>query len=62
MDEEGEWSTDPAVRPIVECSIGVSPGQEGIVLRIKWQTRFLESADVDSHRLSGPFDKYKVRA
>ena len=39
MDEEGEWSTDPAVRLIVECSIGVSPGQEGIVLRIKWQTQ-----------------------
>ena len=33
VDEEGEWSTDPAVRPIVECSIGVSPGQEGIVLQ-----------------------------
>ena len=33
-----EWSTDPGVRPIVECSIGVSPGQEGIVLRIKRQT------------------------
>ena len=30
---------DPAVRPIVECSVGVSPGQEGIVLRIKWQTQ-----------------------
>ena len=29
---------DPAVRPIVECSVGVSPGQEGIVLRIKRQT------------------------
>ena len=29
---------DPAVRPIVECSVGVSPGQEGIVLRIKGQT------------------------
>ena len=29
----------PAVRPIVECSIGVSPGQEDIVLRIKWQTQ-----------------------
>ena len=30
---------DPAVRPIVECSVGVSPGQEGIVLRIKQQTQ-----------------------
>ena len=35
----GECSTDPAVRLIVECSIGVSPGQEGIVLRIKLQTQ-----------------------
>ena len=26
----------PAVRLIVECRIGMSPGQEGIVLRIKW--------------------------
>ena len=34
-----ERSADPAVRPIVECSIGVSPGQEGIVLRIKRQTQ-----------------------
>ena len=30
---------DPAVRSIVECSVGVSPGQEGIVLKIKWQTQ-----------------------
>ena len=30
---------DPAVRPIVECRIGVSPEQEGIVLRIKRQTQ-----------------------
>ena len=29
----------PAVRPIVECSIGVSPGQEDIVLRIQRQTQ-----------------------
>ena len=29
----------PEVRLIVECSIGVSPGQEGIVLRIKRQTQ-----------------------
>ena len=33
------YSRDPAVRPIVKCSIEVSPGQEGIVLRIKWQTQ-----------------------
>ena len=30
---------DPAVRLIKECSIGMSPGQELIVLRIKQQTR-----------------------
>ena len=35
----GEHSADPAVRLIVEGSIGMSPGQEGIFLRIKWQTR-----------------------
>ena len=34
-----EHSTDPAVRLIVKCCIGVSPGQEGIVLRIKWKTQ-----------------------
>ena len=55
---KGECSTDPAVRPIVGCSIGVSPGQEGIVLRINWQTQDFWSAEVDSHRLS---EKYKVR-
>ena len=38
-----ECSADPAVRPIMECSIGVSPGQEGIVLRIKQQTQDLWS-------------------
>ena len=36
--KRGECSADPAVRPIVECCVGMSPGQEGIVLRIKWQT------------------------
>ena len=30
-----EHSADPAVRPTVECSVGVIPGQEGTVLRIK---------------------------
>ena len=60
---KGERSTDPAVRLIVEFSIGVSSGQEGIVLRIKQQIQdFLESAEVGSHRLSGPSEKYKVRA
>ena len=37
--KRGERSADPAVRPIVECSIGVSPGQEDIVLRTKQQTQ-----------------------
>ena len=31
----GKCSADPASRLIVECSIGVSPGQEGIALRVK---------------------------
>ena len=30
--EEGEHSTDPAIRPIVECGIGMSLGLEGTVL------------------------------
>ena len=34
-----ECSTDPAVRLIVKCCVGVSPGQEGIVFRIKRQTQ-----------------------
>ena len=38
-----ECSSDPAIRPIVECSIGMSPGQEGIILRVKWQTQDLWS-------------------
>ena len=28
---------------IVKCCIGVSPGQDGIVLRIKWQTQYFWS-------------------
>ena len=39
----------PAVRPIVECSIGVSPGQEDIVLRIKWQTQDFWSQQKQAH-------------
>ena len=35
--KRGERSADPAVRPIVEYGIGVSPGQEDIVLRIQRQ-------------------------
>ena len=46
----GECSTDPAVRLIVEFSIGVSPGQEGQMA----DSGFLESAEVGSHRLSDP--------
>ena len=55
----GECSIDTAVRLIVGFSVGVSPGQEGIVLRMKRQTHdFLESAEVSTHRLSGPPEKY----
>ena len=45
----GEHSVDPAVRPIVECSVGVSPGQEGIVLRIKRQTQDFWSQQKEAH-------------
>ena len=61
--DRGEGSADPAVRLIVKCCVGVSPGQEGIVLRIKTaDSGFLESAEVGSDRLSGPSEKCKVRA
>ena len=39
FDEEGSAPTDPAVRLMVEFIVGMSAGQEGIVLRIKWQTQ-----------------------
>jgi len=39
----GERSADPAVRPIVECSIGVSPGEEDIVLS---QTSYIQFSSV----------------
>ena len=61
IDEEGECSTDPAIMSIVECGIGMSPGQEGIVLRVK-TPGLLESAEVGLHRLSGSSEKYKVKA
>ena len=38
MDEVGEHSADPAIMLIMECSVRMSPGQEGIVLRAKRQT------------------------
>ena len=44
-----ECSSDPAIRPIVECSIGVSPGQEGIVLRVKQQTQDFLSQQKQAH-------------
>ena len=34
-----QHSKDPAIRPIQECSLRVSPGQEDIVLRVKLQTQ-----------------------
>ena len=36
----GEHSTDPAVRPIVECSVRVSPGQDSIVLYL-WYINYI---------------------
>lgn len=49
IDDE-EHSADPAVRSIMECSfIRMSPGQEGIVLNVKWQTQDFES-DAGPHR------------
>ena len=33
----------PAIRPIAECKVGMSPGQEGIAWRVKWQTQDLQS-------------------
>ena len=53
----GVCSTDPGIRLIVECSVGKSPGQEGVVCRVRWQTGLLESAEADPHRLSGPSEK-----
>ena len=45
----GECSADPEVRLIVECSVGVSPGKEGIVLRIKRQTQDFWSPQKQAH-------------
>ena len=28
----GVWSADPAIRPIVECSVGKSPGRKALSL------------------------------
>ena len=47
--DRGKGSADPAVRPIVECSRGVSPGQEGMVLRIKGQTQDFWSQQKQAH-------------
>ena len=44
-----ECSSDPAIRPIVECSIRMSPGQEGIVLRVKQQTQDFLSQKKQAH-------------
>ena len=44
-----ECSSDPAIRPIVECSIRMSPGQKGVVLRVKWQTRDVWSQQKQAH-------------
>ena len=44
-----ECSSDPAIRPIVECSIRMSPGQEGIVLRVKQKTKDFWSQQKQAH-------------
>ena len=47
---------------IVECSVGRTPGQEGIVLRVKWQTQdFLsqqKQAHIDSQAHIGSWPKH----
>ena len=45
----GECSTGPATRLIVECSMGMSPGQEGIDLRLKQQTQDFWSQQKQAH-------------
>ena len=40
---------DSAIRPIVECSLGMSPGQEGGVLRVKRQTQDFWSQQKQAH-------------
>ena len=50
----GECSADPAVRSIVECSVGVSRTGRHCLEDQMADSGFLESAEVDSHRLSGP--------
>ena len=45
----GEHSADPSVRLIVGCSVGVSLGQGGIILRIKWQTQDFWSQQKQAH-------------
>ena len=47
--EEGEHSTDPAIRLIVDCGIGMSLGLEGIVLRVTWQTQYFCSQQKQAH-------------
>ena len=37
VDEEG--SVHPAIMSVVECGVGMSPGQEDTVLKVKWQTQ-----------------------
>ena len=40
---------DPAIRPIVERSVGASPGQEGRVLRVTWQTQDFRTQQKQAH-------------
>ena len=33
----------------MKCGVGVSPGQEGIILRVKWQTQDFWSQQKQAH-------------
>ena len=45
----GKCSADPEIRYIVECSVRMSPGQEGVVLRVKWQNWDFWSQQKQAH-------------
>ena len=44
-----ECTADPEINPFVECSIGMSPGQEGTVLWVKRQTQDFWSYQKQAH-------------
>ena len=45
----GVHSADPAIRPIMKCSVRISPGQESIDLRVKQQTLEFRSQQRQAH-------------